>query len=287
MRSLVLAPLLLVACGPSVQSDPDGHPGDNAPDAAAQDARSGPDAEIPDFSKVYAHSGTVLYRLDTATLQPVEIGAFTNIGTQSITDIAIDKSDTMLGITLNRVFSIDETTGAATQLTQLAAGSPNLTSLSFVPADLSNPNSAEMLVAAAGNGTVYQIDTTTGQTTEVGSYGTTAAGLIRSSGDIVAVRGLGIYATVTIGNDPSDPDYLAVIDPETWNATPLGIGTTYDRIFGIAFWRGTIYGFVDVGSGQGGAIVSFDSNTGAATPVNDGDIRWYGAGVTTDAPVID
>jgi hypothetical protein len=46
-------------------------------------------------------------------------------------------------------------------------------------------------------------------------------------------------------------------------------------------------GFVDRGSGQGGAIVSIDPGTGATTDVNDGDVRWYGAGVTTDAPVVE
>jgi hypothetical protein len=243
---------------------------------------------VPDYSKVYAHSGTVLYRLDTTTLQPVMVGAFTNLGTQSITDIAIDKNDTMVGITLDRIFSIDEATGAATLLTELADGSPNLTSLSFVPTDLTNSNSEEILVAAASDGTVYEINPDTGATTNLGSYGMTDGDdAIKSSGDIVAVHGLGIYATVTIGGDFTAPDYLAVIDPETWTATPLSVQTTYDKIFGIAFWRDTIYGFVDLGDGEGGAIVSFDPYTGAATPVNTGDIRWYGAGVTTDAPVVD
>ena len=41
-----------------------------------------------DMSRVYAHSGTRLYRVDTQTLMPVEIGQFTGIGTQSLTDLA-------------------------------------------------------------------------------------------------------------------------------------------------------------------------------------------------------
>ena len=66
---------------------------------------------------------------------------------------------------------------------------------------------------------------------------------------------------------------------------PLGVGTPHDRIFGVGFWRNKIYGFI--AQGTGGAIVELDRNTGAATPVNTGSIRWFGAGVTTDAPVID
>lgn len=284
MRCLLVVALLLAsACGPAVAVSPDADPTDanDGPDAFR------PDGSIVDFSRVYGHTGQELYRLDTASLQPVLIGAFTNTGAQSITDVAIDKDDNMRGITLDRIFTIDEESGAAEQLAELEVGTPNLTSLTFVPVDLSDPDGEEILVAAADDGTVYQIDPSTGATTEIGSYGTTAGGTIRSSGDIVAVRGVGIFATVTIGDDLTAPDYLAVIDPTDWHATPLGVGTGYDRIFGIGFWRDTLYGFVDLGAGEGGAIVALDPNTGAATLVNESDLRWFGAGVATDAPVVD
>ncbi len=285
MRFATLVTVLLVAaCGRGV---PDGDDDDDAPDAATAPDAFRPDATITDFSLVYAHSGTELFRLDTTTLQPVVIGTFTNTGTQSITDIAIDKDDNMRGITLDRVYTIDESTGDAQLLAELDPGAPNLTSLSYVPVDLADPDGAERLVAAAYDGTVYEIDPADGSTTPLGVYGEAAGGTIRSSGDIVAVRGLGIFATVTIGDDPSLPDHLAVIDPDTWAATPLGTGTAYDKIFGIGFWRDTLYGFVDLGDGVGGTIVTLDPNTGVATPVNTGAIRWYGAGVATDAPVVD
>lgn len=277
--------ITLAACGPRVSGDDDDDDTtvDARIDAAPIDADTTTDGEEVDFSRVYAHSGQILYRLDTTTLQPVQIGPF-GLSSSSITDIAVDKNDRMLGITLNAIYTIDIGTGAATMLASLPVGA-GLTSLSFVPLDLQNPDSAERLVAATDQGTVVEINQQTGATTPLGSYGTTAAGLIRSSGDIVAVAGFGIYATVTIGDDLTSPDYLAQINPQSWAATPLGVGTTYDRIFGVGFWRNKIYGFVDTGSS--GAIVELDRNTGAATPVNTGTIRWFGAGVTTDAPVID
>jgi hypothetical protein len=191
----------------------------------------------------------------------------------------------MVGITLDKLVSIDPQTGATTLIRDLSQSARGFTSLSYVPTDLGDPNGPERLVAANDQGLVFEIDPGTGDATPIGDYGTTAAGKIRSSGDLIAVYGFGIYATVTIGDTLSDPDYLARIDPATWQATPLGVGTTHDRIFGVGFWRGTIYGFVDTGSS--GALVGLDPNTGAATPIATGNVRWYGAGVTTDAPVVE
>jgi hypothetical protein len=288
IAALCVAFVTLAACGPNVSGDDDDDDGADARvDATVIDADTTIDGEEVDFSRVYAHSGQVLYRLDTTTLTPVQIGPF-NLASGSITDIAVDKNDQMLGIGLNNIYTIDIDTGAATLVRMLEAGAPTLTSLSFVPLDPNNPDSAERLVAAATNGNVLEINTTTGATTMLGDYGDTTAGAeqIGSSGDIVAVYGLGIYATVTIGSPLTNPDYLAQIDPVTWRATPIGGGTPHDKIFGLGFWRNKLYGFVDMGANNG-AIVELNANTGVATSVNTGTIQWFGAGVTTDAPIID
>jgi len=278
--------LALAACGPSVNMADD--VGDDVVDARVDAPGidgANSDADVLDFSKVYAHSGSVLYRLDTMTLQPVMIGPF-NLASGSITDIAVDRNDRMLGCSLNAIYTIDVATGAATMLRALQAGAPTLSSLSFVPMDLANPNSVERLVAATSTGDVLEINTTTGATTVLGNYGTVQNGdQIASSGDIVAVSGLGIYGTVTGRTPFSNPDYLAQINPATWQATLIGGGTPYDKIFGLGFWRDKLYGFVDTGTNMG-AIIEIAPNTGVATPVNTGTVQWYGAGVTTDAPVI-
>jgi hypothetical protein len=111
------------------------------------------------------------------------------------------------------------------------------------------------------------------------------AGRVGSSGDLIAVRGLGIYATVNVGTDPMAQDFLARIDPTTWTATPLGTGTGYNDIFGLGYWQGTIYGFVST-STTTGKMITNDPNTGVGTEVLAGAIRWYGAGVATDAPIL-
>jgi hypothetical protein len=281
-RAIVAALVLsssVAGCGPSSREFADGAPGD--PDAAGP----GADGFPVDFSRVYAHSGGELYRIDTITLAPLLVGTLSGLGAQSLTDLAIDRDDRMVGITLDKLVAIDAQNGATTLIRDLSQSASGFTSLSYVPTDLANPSSPERLVAANDQGFVFEIDPTTGDATQIGDYGTTAGGKIRSSGDLIAVHGFGIYATVTIGDTLTDPDYLARIDPATWQATPLGIGTTLDRIFGVGFWRGTIYGFVDTGAG--GQFVELDPNTGAATPISSGTVRWYGAGVTTDAPIVE
>ena len=278
-----VAPLISIACaaacGPSGRENADGAPpGD--PDAGA-----GVDGFPVDYSRVYAHSGGELYRIDTTTLMPLVVGPLSGLGNQSLTDLAIDRDDRIVGITLDKLVAVSPQNGATSLIRDLSMSASGFTSLSYVPADLANPSSPERLVAANDQGFVFEIDPATGDATQIGDYGTAAGGKIRSSGDLIAVYGFGIYATVTIGDTLTDPDYLARIDPVTWQATPLGIGTGLDRIFGIGFWRGTIYGFVDTGSG--GQFVELDPNTGAATPISTGSVRWYGAGVTTDAPVVE
>ncbi|MEP6860424.1 MAG: hypothetical protein ABJE66_07380 [Deltaproteobacteria bacterium] len=236
-----------------------------------------------DTSRVYAHSGTTLYRIDTHTFAPQMIGDMTGLAGQSLTDLAVDKDDHMVGITLDKLYGIDSTTGTVTLIKDLSQSASGFTSLSYVPTDLNDSASPDILVSANDQGDAYQIDPTTGNATKIGSYGTVAQGKVISSGDLIGIRGLGIYATVNVGT--STTDYLAKIDPVTWKATPLGTGTGYSNIFGLGYWAGTFYGFIDAGAGAG-KMITIDQNTGAGTLIKSGSERWYGAGVTTNAPIL-
>lgn len=279
MKSLVLGTLVVFgACGPSGR-------GDATVDAAGGGGSNSDGSVTQPDSRVYAHSGSRLYQVNTTTLVPFEIGAMAGLGTQSLTDLAIDKDDEMIGITLDKLYSINGTTGAATLIRDLSQSASGFTSLSFVPADLNDSNSTDILVSANSVGEVFSIDTNTGNAMKLGEYGTVAAGRVGSSGDLIGVRGLGIYATVNIGTDPTAQDYLAKIDPATWKATPIGTGTGFNDIFGLGYWQGKIYGFVS-SSTTTGKIITIDPNTGAGTEVLAGAIRWYGAGVATDAPIL-
>jgi hypothetical protein len=282
--SLALAgPLIvmLVACGPSVTGD------DDDTDARTTDASidsPGSDGNNSLPSRVYAHSGQMLYRIDTMTMAVIPIGPFLNLDTQSMTDIAVDRDERMIGVTLDRIFEVNVATGEATFLADFT-GTDNLTSLSFVPANPANPDGPEMLVAATDTGAVIRIDVvgSTATSTVIGDYGQHQGVDIISSGDIVYVKDFGTVATVDVGNGP---DYVATLDPNNgWQATVIGAGTGYDKIFGVAFWGGTLYGFTDDGA-SAGSFVRLDIVSGGATLIQAGAIRWFGAGVTTIAPII-
>lgn len=279
MRALLagmLAATTAIGCGPTDR------------DTTAADGPSQPDPDGPApvvTSRVYAHSGQTLYRMNSATLATETIGMM-SLGTQSLTDLAIDKNDNMVGVTLDKLYTIDPTTGTATFVKDLSQDVDNATSLSFVPSDLDDPGSVDILVTANSFGEVFQIDPATGNATMLGNYGTVAAGQVRSSGDLFGVHGVGIFATVDIGDNGGN-DFLARIDPVTWNATPIGSGTGFDRIFGVGYWGGKIYGFVDVMSSSSGQMIEIDMVTGAGTLLSSSTIRWFGAGVATDAPTLE
>jgi hypothetical protein len=279
MKFLYLS-LGILACGSS------GRSGQN-PDARGTDSQPGTDGSNVATSKVYAHSGSTLYRIDTVNFGTVQIGAMTGLGSASLTDLAVDKNDHMVGVTLNKLYSLNAMTGAATLIKDLGSSTHNPTSLSYVPSDLGDPNSADILVTADSVGDVYQIDEATGSASKLGSYGMSGSNKIVSSGDLIGVRGLGIYATVDVGTGSGANDYLARIDPTSWAATPIGTGTNYNNIFGLGFWAGTIYGFVDDKTTHTGKIIKIDPNTGVGTEILSSAIEWYGAGVTTDAPIIE
>ncbi len=248
---------------------------------ASATADAGPLADgrpVPENSAVYAHSADELFRIDPDTLTQTSVGMFTfDVPAENITDIAIDKSGNMIGISLTSVFSIDKDTAAATHLASFATGQGGLTSLSFVPVDLNDPSSSERLVAADFDGVVWEINATNGQRTMIGNYNATG-NAIGSSGDIVSISGLGTFATVNVQG--SSTDHLARLDPVTWQAIVLG-DTGRDKIFGLGFWGGDLYGFTD-----GMELVTLDSNNGSVTASKSSPVSWWGAGVTTLAPIV-
>jgi len=102
----------------------------------------------------------------------------TGLGTQSLTDLAVDKTDRMIGITLDKLYGIDASSGTASLVKDLSTSARGFTSLSFVPADLADPNSADILVSANDQGDVFSVDATTGNATKIGSYGSVALGTV-------------------------------------------------------------------------------------------------------------
>lgn len=272
--TVALIGLLLAACGPSV-SDPATDGGSGSGDGGnGGDGGSGIDGHPPpENAAVYAHSSSQLYRVDPDTLDVSLVGNFVwSNGGDQMTDIAIDEVGNMTGISYTAVYSVNKDTAEATYLAPLTG---NFNGLSYV-IDTSGGDPREILVAAGNDGNVYEINPQTGASTLKGNYG----GGWNSSGDIVSIRGLGTFATVDQGLGTGN-DYLARVNTTNYSVTIIG-DTGVQKIWGIGFWEDKVYGFTD-----NRQFVLIDITTGAATPVEVGSVNWWGAGVTTSAPVIE
>lgn len=262
--------LAVAACGPGGRDDLGG--GGNAqPDAGASGDATGSGGETV---YVYAHTASTLFRVDPETLAVSQVGAFGwgSVGNDQMTDIAIDKTGRMIGISFDRVYRVEPTTAQTTLLSNSLSGTFN--GLSFVPATMLGQTGDDVLVGTRNaDGKVFRIDPMTGAVAEVGNMGGYS-----SSGDLVAVSGFGTVQTVMGGSS----DVLARLAPQTFAATPIGSGTGYGQIWGIAYWKDKVYGFTNAGQ-----FVLIDPTTGSATMVSQqSGMNWWGAAVTTLAPVL-
>jgi hypothetical protein len=272
MRIVLLA-VLAVACGPGNRNSPggddtggDGGTGSGSGSGSASDSGSG-------TIYVYAHTESTLYRVDPDSLAISEIGDFgwPNNTTDTMTDIAVDKNGNMVGVSFDKVYAVDTGTAKTTLLSSALAGMFN--GLSYVPATYVNGSGDDVLVGTRNtDGAVFRIDPMTGSATQIGDMGSGYS----SSGDLVAVDGFGIVQTV-----PGDGgDSLVQLASGTFAATAIG-NTGYSDIWGLAFWKDKVFGFTDDGT-----FITIDPTTGAATLVSVNLEGWYGAAVTTTAPVI-
>jgi len=281
---LLCAALALAACGPS---DRDGAtPDGSVPlDSVVVEDVSQPTSN----ARVYAHSGSMLYVMNPITLAAMPVGPITGLDPmRSLLDLAIDREGGAIGVSREKVYRVDTMTGALTFLGELPENAHNTNSLSYAPTNPADPNSPEILITANESGDVFKIDLSGVQPTPIhmGNFGTHNGQQIRSSGDLVGIHGLGIFATVDVGDDRDAPDYLAQIDPVTWKATVKAQSTGFNKIFGLGYWDGRFYGFADNGFEAGsGTMIQIDPDTGAGIELSTADIRWFGAAVTTVVPI--
>ena len=278
LGTLVLA--TSAACGTPMRDPGTGVDASSAIDTR-HDTGTGIDGPSSDVSLVYAHSASTLYKVDTNTFMETVVGPFTGIS-GSVTDIAVDKTGAMVAITNSTLYAVNPASAAGTEIKTLNGAATNFTGLGYVP-DPADPT-MDLLVTANASGDVYKIDPATGASTKIGNYGKLNGKQIGSSGDIFGVRGdcaaCGIFATVKLDNSTSD--YLAKIDPTMgWTAQVRPQDTGFGNIYGVGFWAGSIFGFDDAGD-----VLQIDPTTGHGTPMTNNQVTWWGAGVTTNAPII-
>lgn len=262
----------LAACGPGSRQGN----GDDVDAHASADGHTGGDTDAGLVTYVYAHTDSTLFRIDPDTLALTQVGNFgwpLSVITDQMTDIAIDKNGTIIGVSFDKVYRIDPTTAMTTLLSSNLGESFN--GLSYVPATMLGQTGDDVLVGTRStDGAVFRVDPMNGTTTEIGNMGAYV-----SSGDLVAVAGFGTMQTVK----GTTNDRLASLAPQTFTATPVGTTDTgYGEIWGLAYWKGKVYGFTN-----GGQFILIDPMTGVATLVSTNGQAWWGAGVTTLAPTIE
>jgi hypothetical protein len=256
----------LAACGPSSRGD------DAEADGGPPLTVDAGDSDAPGTAAgvIYAHDDTKLYRFDPRTHTIAMVAPFQWPGgnVDSMTDIAINRDGLMIGISFDKVYRVDPATAACIKLADLGA---SFNGLSFIEREVGQGE--EELVATTLDGQLYSLDSATGSSTLIGAFG----GGWGSSGDVVSVLGYGTLVTVDDGfGDVS----LATLDPTTGHVTPIGNGTGAADLWGLAFWGGEIFAF-----GSDGLISTIDPESGVATPLANVGISFWGAAVTTIAPI--
>lgn len=264
--------IALAACGPGARNGT-GDDDDTNPPVDAPTSTTDGDNTTVGQTYVYAHTSDALYRVDPDTLAITKVGNFGwSSGSDQMTDIAIDKSGTMIGTSFTAVYRVDPSNAKAERLSSALDQSFN--GLSFIPATQIGQTGDDVLVATRNSdGAVFRVDPSTGATTQIGNMG---GGLV-SSGDLVAVANFGTVQTV-LG---SSSDQLVTLAPNSFTATKAPNETGFSQIWGVAFWKGEIFGFT-----QGGDFVLIDPTSGKGTLKQSGGPAWWGAAVTTLAPII-
>lgn len=241
----------------------------------------------------------------------------------SMTDIAANSNGDLWGISATKVYALTVSGGVVhcSQTITLKNTTAIYYGLTFAPDGWIG--SGEALIAGNTAGELWAINTSTGAVTQHGTFGKVpntdgnghtydnAGKAWELSGDIVFLANGGKpvgFATVRdCPNPPSKSgcnltDTLVQIDmtklksvgtqavvqsvrgriTESPNCTAQGTDdTNYQQLLGIAAWNDKVYGF-----SQSGSIVEIDNSDGSACQVVSSTLGWYGAGVTTVAPVV-
>ncbi len=260
----------LTACGPVPRGQVDGGSGDAVPGG---DGNRNDGAQTM-VTSVYAHTSTALFRVDPETLAISKVGNFAwSNGADEMTDLAIDQTGDMIGISFDSVYRVNPQTAQASRLNNRLTG--NFNGLTFVPATLLNSTGADILIASRNSdGNIFRVDLASGTTSVIGRMG----GTVTSSGDIVAVAGLGVFLTA----DPGGNDVLQKLTPPALVATAVGSSTGYADLWGLGFWKNKIFGFANNGD-----FVLIDRTTGQGQLVMNAGQPWFGAAVSTVAPVVE
>jgi hypothetical protein len=293
---LVLALGFVAACSSARASRPldvvdiDGGSRTDDGGVVSNDARqSGDGGETP--GRVYAHTADTLYLFEPVARTVTLIGKFSCLlPAESVIDIAVDQAGAMYATTPGRFLTIDTKTAECTEIAKAPSGEEYPNALSFVPAG--TVDQANEALVGYSNETTFtttyrRIDLASGEMTVLGNLNPPDAGVTyQSSGDIVAIIQGGKKAYLTVKEPFADgTDSLAEVDPKTGVIKAIIGDTRQKTIYGLGYWAGKAYGFA-----ADGRVIQIDVKTGTSTVTTTLEaegvaVPWYGAGVTTQAPI--
>jgi hypothetical protein len=266
----------------------------------------------------YVHTNTTLYTVDPTNVSapPTTIGNFDCIGTakgqdSSMTDIAVSKDGSIYAVSQANAYPITVTGSTVHCGTAWPLPSKNNNFYGLTVAPENTVSTEEVLIAADDSGALWQIDSTSGATTQVGTLGTDPATskAWELSGDIVFVANGGSpvgFATVRDGSSDAEDTLIEVdvslVKPGTASTlkTVLGkvvqksgcaapsSGTTpaagfgFKSMYGIAAYEDKVYGFSHTGD-----IIEIDNSDGSACLLGSiASNAFSGAGVSTSVQVV-
>jgi hypothetical protein len=319
-----VVPLALEGCGTSAPEATfgDAHAVvdaglDELPLPALPDASTASEASPPALPiYFYAHTDTTLFSIDADHLTDpmVPQGDFDCIGTGAgksstvMTDIAVSKTGDLYGVSPTAAYPLRIDTSGSVHCEAVWRLPSNARFYGLTMAPENTVAAEEALIAANGAGELFQIEKTTGKTTQVGTLGNAPDGNPWSlSGDIVFFANNGNpigFATVRTcpAGSCDRVDTLIEVDVRAIHpgaqsvlksvrgpvvrgawcnnpASPANFGSMY----GIAGLRDKIYGF-----SRRGDFIEIRNTDGTGCLVSSNpDKLFAGAGVTTSAPVID
>ncbi len=274
------------------------------PDKGILDQAVFPDAPpLPDGLKIppsllmYAHSRDSLFSISPGSLKLTVVGKFSfdksiPVTEQSVNDIAMTGEGRLFAITKTFIYEVDLSTVKAKKVTQVQASSkpPPMVALTF--------EKSGMLLGSDMNGSLHRIyyksggGKPMGTVEKLGDYGNGQG----SSGDLVAIKDGTIFGVSQKGAGATDTNNKMIrvrlpggtVNPNSLalSGCPLG----HSKVWGLAYWAGTIYGFTR-GDNKNGKMISIKPDGGDVTKtctvkvVKTFPYEFWGAAVTPLAPI--
>jgi hypothetical protein len=261
VRILSLLSLLGAACtetsftpvDPDVDDPPVEDPAEPDP-VVDTDEPDEPDEPVAD-APLYANTKGELFTVDPATGWTSPVGRFRLLGepVTGMVDIAVDGEGRLFGATFDTLWRIDPTNADVSPLCEVP----------FAFYALTATDTGELVGAAKDELLIVDPDTcATRHLSRAAGYDT--------SGDIVGLPDGFLYWTVLGGRDK--PDQLVRVDPRT-GATKMIGPVGFDRLFGLAYADGKLFGFSSTGN-----IVRIDPANGRSALLgHTSDLSWWGA----------